>query len=371
METDRMMDAAVLEGVGKLALSKVPVPETGDYDILIRVDSCGICGSDLRILKTGNKRIKYPEIVGHEIAGTVVKIGSNQKDRFRIGDRIALSADIPCGHCEMCKDGISNQCLNRIAFGHEYPGGFAEYLKLDKRIIDFGPMVVVPETATTSQDELTLCEPLACCINGIEKSGLEMGDSVLIFGAGPVGCILAKLCKALGASRVVLSDVDDVRLNAAKVAEADGYLTPSELDNAWQDITDNRGFNLIITACPAKAAQEAALKYSKKRGTILLFGGLPENDQHVTLNTNIIHYKELSVVGSHASTPAQHRKAVELVTTGRVDLRNLISRRYPLSRILEAYEDSEKDRSNLKIIINPHSKTDRNTSTYMGRETVR
>lgn len=351
---EKYMKAAVMESLGQFAIREVPMPKFTDEDILIKVDACGICGSDIRILYNGNKRVKYPQIFGHEIAGTVAEVGKYQEAKFKVGDRIALSADIPCGNCEWCKEDLKNHCENNIAFGHEYQGGFAEYLALNKRIIDYGPMVKVAETDIT-QDELSMSEPLACCINGVELCNIKKGSNVLIFGAGPVGCILVKLAKTIGASNVVLCDVDAARLKAAEVAMADSYVIPTqeELMKVYDSITRRRGFDAIITACPSMEAQESALKYIKAKGTINFFGGLPNSDRVLSLNSNYIHYNEVSVLGSHGSTPEHHRKAVDMILNRNICLEDLISKRFRLEDMHIAIEEARDNKNNLKIIINP------------------
>lgn len=342
------MKAAVLEGINKLSVREVPTPSIADDEILLRVDSCGICGSDLRIISGGNARVKYPQVIGHEIAGTVVSVGKKQKKKFNAGDRVALSADVPCGSCEWCKRGLSNHCINNIAFGHEYAGGFAEYLKLTRRIIEHGPLVVLPETKIT-QDEFSLCEPLACCINGLEICGMRSGKSSLIYGAGPVGCMLADLGKAMDSPSITLCDTDPERLAAAKVCDADMFLSFSDLDCQLK----GQRFDIVITACPSVEAQESALKYVGNRGVVNFFGGLAPGTRNISISSNEIHYKEITVLGSHGSTPRHHKIAVDMLLSGRLSVKKFISKRYPLERIHEAMEDARNNKKNLKIVINP------------------
>jgi len=345
------MLAAVFYGPEKLVLTSVPVPKISDDEILLKVDSCGICGSDLRIIRHGYKRVADGRIMGHEISGTVAKVGQQQEQLLKTGDRIALSADIPCGRCGWCKKGVFNQCQDRRAFGHEYDGGFAEYLKLTGRIIDLGPVVRVGET-DVSQDELTICETLACCINGMEMSKVNLSDKVLIYGAGPVGCLLAMLTRSLGASSIVLADIDRKRLEVSKFAQADHYCTPDEIDALKDKITCGEGFDLVITACPSREAQESSIDHVRKRGTVCWFAGVPQDNKKVCIDSNLVHYKEARIVGSHGSTPEQHRKAVDMVLSGRINVKGLIAKSFPLEKIHDAMKMAE-DKRYLKIIINP------------------
>ena len=349
---NKTMKAAILEGLNKISVKDIPIPLVSDDDVLIKVDSCSICGSDLRIIATENKRLNPGSIMGHEIAGTIVNSGKNYRDKFKVGAKVALSADIPCGSCYWCRLGPSNNCENNIAFGHEYAGGFAEYLILNKRILDHGPVVVLNESDIT-QDVFCLSEPLACCINGLEKIDVKKDSTVLIFGAGPIGCIFTMLCKNSGA-KVALCDLDEERISASKISNADEYLAFSEhsISATVERMTEGRGFDVIIIACPSKDAQEMSLSHIKNKGTVLFFGGLPQNAGSINFDSNKVHYKEIIVIGAHGSTPAQHRRAVDMISSGKIILDKLVSKKFSLSEFNIALEEAKK-KSNLKIIINP------------------
>lgn len=347
------MYAAFMEGIGILRVKETDVPKTPPDGILVRVDSCGICGSDLRILSNGYRRVPIPQIMGHEIAGTVEKVGKVQRDNYTVGERVALAADIPCGACYWCKNNMSNHCPDNIGFGHEIPGGFAEYVAISKRIIDHGPIVVIPPTSKT-QDEFALCEPLACCINGMEICDMKPGKNVLILGAGPVGCMLAKLAKAMGAPKVALCDIDETRLELSWVAGADRYVPfePRALDDAKEELTDGLGFDVVFVACASREAQELGLQYVKNGGHLNFFGGLPEASKPILLSSNDIHYREICVSGAHGSTPRTHRMAVEMVRKGDIRLDHFITAIYPLKDINKAFEHA-RDKRALRIMIHP------------------
>lgn len=336
------MKAVFMEGLSRLALKELPNPIIAEGEVLVKVDSCAICGSDIRIFEKGNKRVKYPTILGHEIAGTVVE---SRNRMFKAGDRLAFGADIPCGKCVWCKKGFSNNCENNIAFGYEYQGGFAEYLKLDRRIIEYGPVAAISKTADISQDELSISEPLGCCINGMERCGDFKKKDILILGAGPIGVIFAKLAKINCALRVILCDIDEDRLKIVKIPGVELMTIPGLRKT-------NKKFDVIIVACPSLKAQEDAFSYIKKRGIINFFGGLPENSKDLSISSNKIHYDEISVVGSHGSTPIQHKNAVDLIINRKIIVDDLISKRFPLDKLNEAMKEA-KNKKNLKVIINP------------------
>lgn len=346
------MKAAFLEDIKKISVKEIEKPKIGKEEILVKIEACAICGSDKRVFNSGSHRISYPHIIGHEISGEVVESGGDVKG-FEIGDRLSLSADIPCGYCEWCKSGLENNCKDTIALGWEYQGGFCEYLKLDKRILDFGPVVKIPEEV--SFDAACLAEPLACCINGMESVNMEKRKSVLIIGAGPTGCLLSMLSNVYGASKVIICDSREERVNLAHISEPD-YIIDSKKDNLETEvmkITQNKGVDIVFTACSNIDAQYTAFKVIRNRGYINLFGGLPENSEKLNIDSNLIHYKELRVVGSHGSTPRHHRTAVNLITSGKVKIEKLITKRYPLEEINKAFTVGMEDWKNLKIIIKP------------------
>ena len=347
------MKAAFLDKIKKISLRDIPKPKVKDNELLLKVEACAICGSDIRIFNHGNPRINFPQILGHEIAGTVAEVGKNIIG-FKKGDKISLSADIPCGKCEWCKDGISNNCEQTIAFGYEYQGGFAEYLKLDERILNFGPVVKVKRDV--SFNLLCLAEPLACCINCLEVINMKIGKSILIIGSGPIGCILALLSKMDGAAKVILSDIENKRLKIAeKIVKPDLIINSKESDlvSEIMKFTGFKGVDVVITACPSFKAQEDAFKVIRNKGFINFFGGLPNNAGKLSIDSNIIHYKEICVVGSHGSTPKHHKIAVELISSGKIKLDKIISKIYSLDKINEAFEVAQKDKNNMKIIIKP------------------
>ncbi len=351
------MKAAILTENNKLELKEVVKPIISKDDVLIKIEACAICGSDIRILNYGNKRIKSPQILGHEIAGKVIEIGENVKG-YNIGDHLSLSADIPCGHCDWCKEGLSNNCESVIAFGYEYPGGFSEFLKLDKRILDFGPVVKMDKQIPF--DVSCLAEPLACCINGLEIVNMEICKSVIILGAGPIGVMLSKLANIMGASKVFLCDIDQDRLDASKdISKADYVfnLNTNYIKEYVMKRTNNNGIDIVITACPSLEAQKSAFEIVKKRGTINFFGGLPQTAEKLNIDSNLIHYNEITVIGSHGSTPRHHKIACDLISTNKIDLMPLISKKYSLDNINEAFNDAQKNRKLLKIIIKPNYKT--------------
>lgn len=345
------MKAAVLEELGKLVVKEVPTPRCDDDSALVRVRACAVCGSDLRIYRSGNSRVKLPQILGHEISGEVVKVGRNI-DKIKIGDKVAIGADIPCGKCSFCEDGIGNNCQTNYAMGYQYAGGFAEYVLLNKMVMEQGPVHVIPPDGKF--DEYALAEPLGCVLNAMEESRITLGDTVVIIGCGPIGCMMIPVVKRMGAARVICVERSPERQETAKRNGADVIINPSACDivEAVIDVTEGLGADVIFTATPVPEMQERAIRMAKNRARINFFGGLPADASNVMINTNLIHYKELFVHGSHGSLPRQHRKAVELIRSGTIDVRPFITHSFSLDDIQKAF-DTASSRACMRVVVHP------------------
>ncbi|HLD72411.1 MAG TPA: zinc-dependent dehydrogenase [Candidatus Nanoarchaeia archaeon] len=345
------MKAAILKGIKELSLEQVANPAIKPNTILLKVHSCAICGSDLRIMSSGNPRVKYPAIIGHEIAGEIIALGEGIT-KWKTGDRIALGADVPCGKCGHCTNGRGNCCDENYAIGYQFSGGFAEYCLLEPMVVDYGPIIKIPEEV--SFDQAALMEPLACVLNGLELAQMKVGKSVLIIGSGPIGCLGIMAAKALSASKVILAEIDDKRLEVAKKFLADFYIN-SKTENLVErikEITSGRGVDLVFTMCPSVEAQEQAIELVAKRGYVNFFGGLPKDARKIQFSSNSIHYKECFVMGSHGSTPRHNQIAMDLIASEKVEVQKLITHRFSLDQIEEGFKVM-KNMEGLKVVINP------------------
>lgn len=346
----KMMKAAVLEELNKMVVKEVPVPEINDDEALVKVQSCAICGSDIRIFHSGNTRVKTPCIIGHEVSGQVVQVGKNVT-RLAVGDRIAIGADIPCGECKFCIAGLSNCCQTNYATGYQFQGGFAEYIPLSKVMLTYGPVVKIPDHMT--YDQAALAEPLGCVLNGMELSNIRLNDTVVVIGTGPIGCMIVEVVRLMGASKIIVVDLDSERLEAAKAFSGDIFIHSGTEDVKERIMkeTNGMGADVVITACPSGSAQAEAIHYAKQRGRVNLFGGLAKGTM-VTMDTNTIHYKELFVHGTHGSLPRHHLKAAELIASGIMDVEKMISHRLPLDDIMTGFAIAE-NKEGKRVIINP------------------
>jgi L-iditol 2-dehydrogenase len=345
------MKAAVLEELGKLVVREVPDPQLDDQSALLRVEAVAVCGSDIRIFRHGNPRVKPPAIIGHEIAGTVVAAGKDVT-KVKVGQRVAVGADVPCGQCAWCRDGRGNNCAINYAVGYQIPGGFAEYMKLTPLLLAEGP--VTPFAESLDFGTAALAEPLACAINGLELVGLSLGKTVVLVGMGPIGCMMIDLARVMGATKVICVQRSKPRMEIARRYAADVYI-----DSADEDIvarcraeTGGEGPDVVVTTCGSVEVHEQAIEMVAHRGYVNLFGGLGKNVRPMSVLSNTIHYKECFVTGSHGCVPRHHRLAVKLLEQGRVRTAPIVTHHFPLARINDAF-DTMENRGGMKIIVHP------------------
>lgn len=345
------MLAAVMDGLDQLVIREVPTPRATDETLLIRVRACAVCGSDIRILHHGSPRVTPPAIVGHEIAGIVAEVGPGVT-QFRQGDRVAMAGDIPCGVCSFCRDGHGNNCQTNLALGYQFPGGLAEYLLAPPQLLRYGPIHPIP--ADLSFAEAALAEPLACAINGIELAQVRLGESVAVIGTGPIGCMLIALARLVGAAPVLAIQRSRPRLEAALAFGADVGIISSEEDAVSRVLqeTHGEGADVVIVAAGSAEAQADALRMVRSRGRVGFFGGLPADAPALAVQSNLIHYKECYVHGAHGSIPRQHRLALGLLGRRRLDLGPLITHRFPLAQVREAFAVAESH-AGLKVVVEP------------------
>ena len=346
------MLAAVLTKPDTLELQELEMPEIDDHSALLKVESVAICGSDVRILHHGNPRVVPPAIMGHEAAGTIVKAGQCVT-RVKEGDRIALGADVPCGQCRWCRNGLGNNCSINYAVGYQIPGAFTQYMVLTKLLLEEGP--VTPFSERISFDHAALAEPLACAVNGLELVSMSLGKTVAIVGLGPIGCMMIDLARVMGATKVIAIQRSKKRMEIARAYEADRYVASEEEDvvEVCRAETGGVGPDVVVTTCGSVEAHEQAIEMVAHRGYVNLFGGLAQGTRPLSVLSNTIHYKECFVTGSHGSTPRQHEIAVKLIEQGIVRVDPIITHQFPLAGIHQAFQTMES-RQGMKIIVHPH-----------------
>lgn len=344
------MKAAVYLDKDKMEVREVPTPKIDADSALVRIKSCAICGSDIRIFHHGNSRVVPPAILGHESSGEVIETGANVT-RVKKGERVAIGADVPCGECVFCEAGIGNNCQINYAMGYQFSGSFAEYVLLNKTVLNYGPVHTIPDGV--GFDEAALAEPLACVLNAVELTNIKLGDTVVIIGAGPIGCMIIPVAYMSGAAKVIVVQRSRGRMESAKQFGADCYICSSEEDTKKRVLeeTGGLGADVIFTANPSPESHALALTIAKNRARVNLFGGLPAGSM-VTLDTNIIHYKELIVLGAHGSLPRHHRAALDIIASKRIDISKYISHHFSLDKIHDAFAAAEGHKG-LRVIVHP------------------
>ncbi|MBI4300231.1 MAG: alcohol dehydrogenase catalytic domain-containing protein [Chloroflexi bacterium] len=345
------MKAAVLEDVGVLRVRDVETPAAADDSVVVRVRACAICGTDLRIYRHGHHRIQLPQILGHEIAGTIEAVGSAVPG-YAQGERVALSPRIACGRCYYCCSGRYTYCQYACSFGYQVPGGFAEYVLVPPDGVRAGVINVIPPSL--SFEEASLAEPLACAIRAQRVSGVGNGSVVVVIGAGPVGLLHCRLAQVNGASKVILLERNEARLRQVPGGSADEVVDVNrrEAQEAALAATEGRGADVVIVACSTRDAQQQSLALAGLGGRINFFGGLPPGDSQVNLDSNLVHYKELTIQGSHSSSPSENAEALDLLGRGIIKGRDLIGKSFPLESIDDAFLYAER-REGLKAVVRP------------------
>ncbi|MEC3953936.1 zinc-dependent dehydrogenase [Nocardia sp. CDC153] len=339
-------------------LEEIAEPDCAPDEIKLRVRNCSTCGTDVKIRHNGHQNLTPPRTLGHEIAGEIVEVGAAVRERFggdwRVGDRAQVIAAVPCGECHECGKGWMAVCRNQTSVGYQYDGGFAEYMIVPAQVLKVNGLNRIPDTV--GYDEASAAEPFACAINAQELLGIEPGDTVVIFGAGPIGCMHTRIARGVHAcGPVYLIDVNADRLKlSAHAVQPDEVINAAEVDAVQRvlELTGGRGADVIITATAANITQEQAIAMAARNGRISFFGGLPKTDPTITCDSNVVHYRQLHIHGANGSAPEHNRRALDYIATGRVPVRDLITHRLPLAQALDAFDIVERGEA-IKVTIEP------------------
>ena len=339
---------------GDVRLEDVPEPTPGPDEIKIRVVNCSMCGTDVKIRNNGHPNITRVTTMGHEIAGEVVEVGADALGGFAVGDRVQVIAAVPCGDCHECKKGWMEVCANQTSVGYQYDGGFAEYMIVPKEVLKVDGLNRIPDNV--GYDEASAVEPFACAINAQEQLGIEEGDFVVVFGAGPIGCMHIRIARGVHkAGRIVLVDINAERLKMSAEAVNPDLTIDASSVNVVEEVmrlTDGRGADVIITATPANINQEQAINMAARNGRISFFGGLPKTNPMIECDSNLVHYRQLHIHGANGSAPAHHKAALEYIATGAIPVKDLITRHVPLENALEAFDIVAKGEA-IKVTVEP------------------
>ena len=373
------MNAAVFYSPNNLSVQEIQFPTDQDEKggVMLKVNACAVCGYDVRVFRNGHSKVTPPIILGHELCGelletitTTTTTTTTSTGIIKEGSRVAVCPVIPCLNCRYCYNKQYNLCINLKEIGSTVDGGFAEYIKIPKNIIQIGGLVSVPDNL--SNEEAALLEPLACCLNAFSHIGQiiteeeERGrSSVVIIGDGPIGLLHLQLSKLYGAKTIVVGKIS-ARIQKAKSMGADEVIFADDkhqsscketykgtsVDNVLE-FTDGIGANIVIVATSNPAALDLAMKIAAKNSIINIFAGIPNenNNNAVLIDPNWLHYNQISITGSFSSTPSMLYEAARLASTKEVDLSKIVTHRYSLSNIEEAILATEKYYG-LRAVIN-------------------
>ena len=340
------MRAAVYYSNSDVRIEKMPVPEIGAGEILLRVRASGICGSDVM---EWYRKDKVPLVLGHEVAGEIAKVGEGVQN-YKEGDRVCVAHHVPCNSCHYCLTGHHTACetLRKTNF---YPGGFAEYLRVPAINVDRG-VFKIPDNV--SFEEATFTEPVACVLRGMRAARFYEGAAVLVLGSGISGLLYVHLCRTFGASRIIATDISEYRLGAARNFGADLALQASEdIQNRVREVNEERLADTVIVCTGAQSAVITALKSVERGGTVLFFAPTEEGVT-VPLSINEVFWRsDVTLTTSYAGSPADYDAALKLIGARILRLKEMITHRLPLEETQEGFQLVAKAEESIKVIIEP------------------
>lgn len=347
------MLAGVYRGKGRVVLEPVPIPEIQDGEVLFRVGACGICGTDIKKIHHGF--VRPPQILGHEVAGTVVRVGRGVK-KFRPGDRVVSFHHIPCGECFYCHRQLFSQCPGYKKVGltagfEPNGGGFAEYVRAMPWIVERGMLHLPPHV---SFEEATFVEPVNTCLKAVRKARVEPGETVLVMGQGPIGILLMMLARVEGAEALASDPMPNRRTTSLRLGAA-AALDPAE-GNLREEIlrgTCGRGADVVLVAAAVPALVGEALELARPGGRVLLFA---QNDpvMRVEFPAAAVGVEEKEILGSYSASVAEQEESARLVFERRLPVAELISHRFPLEDIARALDLAAHPADDtLKVVIRP------------------
>lgn len=321
------MKAAVYYGPEDVRVEEVPRPVLEPGDALLRVMVCGVCGTDVKTYLRGHPMFKPPCILGHEPVGEIVEIrAGNGVGPVSIGDTVVLAPYVPCNNCRFCLKGREEICTHKQGIN----GAFCEYIRVPREVAAKG-MLRVPEAL--SPKIACLAEPLACCLNAVEDSPFDPGDSILIAGAGPMGLLMLELCKARGAGTVLVSEPNEMRRFEASRRGAKTADPRSTDISEWAKAeAGGEGVDVVFVCVGVSGAIETVVAASRPGGKINVFGGFPGGSR-VAIDPNMIHYSEVTLLGSFGFAPRHFHMAMNLLASARLDVAGLLTHEFPLDDV--------------------------------------
>lgn len=344
------MKALVFRAPGRLELCETAAPQCPGDGLLIRVEACGVCESDVKLWRHGHDFVTPPRIPGHEVVGTVVEVGNGVHGHYD-SERVAVAAIVPCGICQYCANGRPALCDHQIIFGRNQDGGMAEFMAVPRGAVQMGCVTKLPDglDLTTA----ALAQPLAGCIQAQDACGTGLGRTVLVLGAGPIGCLSILLARARGAVNLILADDNAGRLRRAKAVCPEALLVnvgTADLAAEVMGLTERHGADVVLVTRTDRKLVESAFALVARGGVIDFLHSLPKDDAVISLDVNLLRAGQFSVIGSRGAPPRYQALALQLLASGRVPGGKLISHTFTLDEAVKALEVTESGAA-MKAVI--------------------
>jgi L-iditol 2-dehydrogenase len=343
------MKAALMYGPNDVRFEEFDKPECPSDGLILKIMAVGLCGSDIRNLTTDSRKGNYPFIYGHEIVGFVDEIGPSQT-KHKIGERLFLFPGTYCMECDDCISGHSENCTN-VEKDLAGTGGFAQYVAVKGKKIKLGGIYTIPDEV--SFEAASLGEPLTSVYACLENIDVGYPDTLVIIGAGPIGCFMSELAKIRGAQRVIMLDLNDTRLETAKKFGVDAVVNSSKEDpiEAVMRLTKGKGADKVISATPANITQTQSIHMVRKGGIVVFFGGVPKGSM-TELDCNLIHYNNIWIKGHFGASYIQSKKAFEMAVSPSFPTEKFITHILPLDKINEGIRLTKTGEA-IKVVLHP------------------
>ncbi|GLC87149.1 zinc-dependent dehydrogenase [Lysinibacillus piscis] len=341
------MKAAVFYDKNNIRYEERPMPTIGEGEVLLRMEVCGLCGTDIH--KVLDETVPETTVLGHEVAGTIVEIGQGVEE-FVVGDRVFVAHHVPCFTCHYCQRKLFTLCKQFKETNLE-PGGFSEYIRVPALHVKH-TMGKLPENVTF--EEGALVEPVACCLHGFESMDIRPGDSVLILGAGQIGCLQIQIARHLLAGQIFVSDINPYRLEQSLHFGATAVMN-SKTENLQEKVmewTAGQGVDHVIISAGVSALLTEAMNCVRKGGTILVFA--PFREEEIAIPAHRFFMDELKVIGSYSSHPYNYETALQLIQQGVIRVNDMVTHRFPLAQLDEAIHCAHSPNEQaLKVLLVP------------------
>lgn len=344
------MKAALMYGPNDIRVEETEKPICPKDGLLLKIMAVGLCGSDIRNLTTDSRKGDYPFIYGHEIVGFVDETGSEQT-KYSVGDRLFLFPGTYCMECDECISGHSENCSDTAVAKLAGTGGFAQYVAVSGEKIRRGGIYEIPDDV--SFEAASLGEPLTSVFACLENVDVKFPDTLVIIGAGPIGCFMAQLSKIRGAQKIIMIDINDNRLEMAKDFGVDITINSSKEDpiEAVKSLTNGKGADKVISATPANATQTQSIHMVRKGGLVVFFGGVPKGSM-TELDCNLIHYNNIWIKGHFGASYSQSKRAFQLAVSPNFPTEKFVTHILPLEQINEGIKLTRTGEA-IKVVLHP------------------